>query len=58
MILHTDWKDIIIYPWLIYYQCGIQLFQGFIMTGITQKICYRMRKEISEKNQPYADEIF
>ena len=25
------------------------LFQGFIMTGITQKICYRMRREISEK---------
>lgn len=23
--------------------------QGYIMTGITQKICYRMRKEISEK---------
>ncbi len=23
--------------------------QGIIMTGITQKICYRMRKEISEK---------
>ncbi len=23
--------------------------QGFIMTGITQKICYRMRKEVSEK---------
>ena len=23
--------------------------QGWIMTGITQKICYRMRKEISEK---------
>lgn len=23
--------------------------QGFIMSGITQKICYRMRKEISEK---------
>ncbi len=23
--------------------------QGMIMTGITQKICYRMRKEISEK---------
>ena len=23
--------------------------QGFIMTGITQKICYRMRKEITEK---------
>ena len=23
--------------------------QGFIMTGVTQKICYRMRKEIAEK---------
>ncbi len=23
--------------------------QGFIMTGITQKLCYRMRKEVSEK---------
>ncbi len=23
--------------------------QGFIMTGITQKLCYRMRKEISQK---------
>lgn len=23
--------------------------QGFIMSGITQKVCYRMRKEISEK---------
>jgi ATP-binding cassette subfamily B protein len=23
--------------------------QGFIMTGITQKMCYRLRKEISEK---------
>ena len=25
------------------------LLQGFIMTGVTQKICYRMRREISEK---------
>lgn len=24
-------------------------FQGFIMTGITQKVCYRMRREVSEK---------
>lgn len=24
-------------------------FQGYIMSGITQKVCYRMRKEISEK---------
>lgn len=27
----------------------LMLFQSFIMTGITQKICYRMRKEIIEK---------
>ena len=25
------------------------LIQGWLMTGVTQKICYRMRKEISEK---------
>lgn len=25
------------------------LIQGIVMTGITQKVCYRMRKEISEK---------
>ena len=25
------------------------LVQGWLMTGVTQKICYRMRKEISEK---------
>jgi len=24
-------------------------FQGFIMSGVTQKVCYRLRKEISEK---------
>lgn len=23
--------------------------QGWIMTGVTQKVCYRLRKEISEK---------
>lgn len=27
----------------------LNFVQGFIMTGITQKICYRMRREISEK---------
>ena len=27
----------------------LSIFQGWIMTGITQKVCYRMRKEISEK---------
>lgn len=33
------------------YGCStlFSLIQGWIMTGITQKICYRMRKEISEK---------
>lgn len=24
--------------------------QGWIMTGVTQKVCYRLRKEISEKS--------
>ena len=27
----------------------LRFMQGWIMTGITQKICYRMRKEITEK---------
>lgn len=27
----------------------LSFFQGFIMTGITQKVCYRLRREISEK---------
>ena len=28
--------------------------QGWLMTGVTQKVCYRMRKDISEK----IDRIF
>lgn len=28
---------------------ALSFFQGWIMTGITQKVCYRMRREISEK---------
>ena len=28
---------------------AISFVQGFIMTGITQKVCYRMRREVSEK---------
>ena len=28
---------------------ALSFVQGWIMTGITQKICYRMRKEITEK---------
>ncbi len=36
---------------LCLYGCGalLSLVQGWIMTGVTQKICYRLRKEISEK---------
>lgn len=29
--------------------CIFNFLQGWIMTGITQKVCYRLRKEISEK---------
>ena len=32
--------------------------QGWIMTGVTQKECYRVRKRDYGKNQPHADEIF
>ncbi len=33
------------------YVCSaaFSFFQGWIMTGVTQKVCYRLRKEISEK---------
>ncbi len=36
---------------LALYLCSaiFNFIQGFIMTGVTQKVCYRMRKEISEK---------
>ncbi|NTU89165.1 MAG: ABC transporter ATP-binding protein [Actinobacteria bacterium] len=36
---------------LALYACSavFNFVQGWIMTGITQKICYRLRKEISEK---------
>lgn len=32
--------------------------QGYIMTGVSQKLTYRMRKEISEKINRIADELF
>ena len=32
--------------------------QGFIMTGVSQKLTYKLRKEISEKINQYADELF
>ena len=40
------------------YLCSavFNFIQGWIMTGITQKVCYQLRKE-SQKNQPHADEI-
>ena len=42
--------NILITVLLIYVVSVIFMFvQGWLMTGITQKICYRMRKEISEK---------
>lgn len=36
---------------LALYLCSVifNFIQGFIMTGVTQKICYRLRKEVSEK---------
>ena len=27
----------------------LSLFQGFVMTGVSQKLCFRFRREISEK---------
>lgn len=31
------------------FSAAFSFIQGWIMTGVTQKICYRLRKEISEK---------
>ena len=36
----------------------LSFMQGWIMTGITQKICYRMRKEITEKINPMPIKYF
>ena len=42
--------NILVTVLVIYVVSVIFMFiQGWLMTGITQKICYRMRKEISEK---------
>ncbi len=41
---------ILLFVLIIYAVSAVFMFiQGWIMTGITQKICYRMRKEITEK---------
>lgn len=45
-------KILVILLWTLALYAVSSLFifiQGYIMSGITQKICYRMRKEISEK---------
>lgn len=34
---------------LYLFSAVVSFFQGWVMTSISQKICYRMRKEISEK---------
>ena len=38
---------------LCLYACSaiFSFIQGWIMTGVSQKVCYRLRKEISEKNK-------
>ena len=42
--------QILLLPLGLYVISAVFVFmQGWIMSGITQKICYRMRKEISEK---------
>lgn len=46
----TKIGEILIFVLALYAISSIfSFFQGWIMTGITQKVCYRMRKEISEK---------
>ena len=48
---------VLLFTLALYVVSAIFMFvQGLIMTGITQKTCYRMRKD--EQNQPYADEVF
>lgn len=32
--------------------------QGLVMTSITQRICYNMRREMLRKDRPYAHEVF
>ena len=36
------------FPWI----------QGFVMTGISNDVTYNLRKDISKKNQPSANELF
>ena len=47
-----DWigKTLLFLLGLYLASSACNLIQGWLMTGVTQKICYRMRKEIAEKN--------
>lgn len=42
-------KILLITLGLYLFSTVVSFFQGWIMTGISQKICYRLRKDISEK---------
>ena len=46
-----DWigKTLLLLLGLYLASSACNLIQGWLMTGVTQKICYRMRKEIAEK---------
>ncbi len=46
-----DWigKTLLLLLGLYLASSACNLVQGWLMTGVTQKICYRMRKEIAEK---------
>ena len=46
-----DWigKTLLFLLGLYLASSACNLIQGWLMTGVTQKICYRMRKEIAEK---------
>ena len=46
----TKIRNILITVLIMYIASGVLMWlQGFIMAGVTQKISYRMRKELSEK---------
>ena len=42
-------RILIIVLWLYACSAIFSFIQGWIMTGVSQKVCYRLRKEISEK---------
>ena len=50
-VVDFDWigKTLLLLLGLYLASSACNLIQGWLMTGVTQKICYRMRKEIAEK---------